>query len=375
MTLPDLLEGERAERARERMIAWWRGDGLVLHAVSPRDGAYPTPYPWEMHFQHTSGLDPVGCFAGPVPAETAWRDGLRRVRIAEAYLARTHFGGDALACFDSQLGPGSLAAFLGAEPEFAPDTVWFHPRTGDRELAEPLRFDPDDPWFLAQLAIVEAGARAAQGRYLVTMPDLVENLDTLASLRGVEEFLVDLIERPDLVRARIAQINRAYFEAFDRLLGALRDPWGGNAYSAFRIWGPGKTATVQCDASAMISPGMFAEFVVPALEEQCAWLDFSLYHLDGTQAVRHLDSLLALESLAAIEWTPQAGRPGGGDPAWFPLYRRILEAGKSVQVLEVKPAEVGPLLDAIGTRGVFLLCNAATESEARALEAAVDAYR
>ena len=39
--------------------------------------------------------------------------------------------------------------------------------------------------------------------------------------------------------------------------------------------------------------------------EQCRWLDHSLYHLDGTQALHQLPALLAIEELDAIEWTPQ----------------------------------------------------------------------
>ncbi len=43
--------------------------------------------------------------------------------------------------------------------------------------------------------------------------------------------------------------------------------------------------------------------------------------------------LLAIEPLDAIEWTPQAGIEPGGNRRWHDLYRRILAAGKSVQVL------------------------------------------
>ena len=44
---------------------------------------------------------------------------------------------------------------------------------------------------------------------------------------------------------------------------------------------------------------MFRRFVVPALTEQCEWLDNSMYHLDGTQCIDKLDPLLAIEALAA----------------------------------------------------------------------------
>jgi len=121
---------------------------------------------------------------------------------------------------------------------------------------------------------------------------------------------------------------------------------------------------VQCDSSAMFSPRMYKRFVVPALTAHCAWLDYSLYHLDGTQAMIHLDSLLAIEPLDAIEWTPQAGIETGGHKRWYELYRRILAGGKSVQVVNVELDEIVPLLDAIGPKGVYLLIQFKDEREA-----------
>jgi hypothetical protein len=142
----------------------------------------------------------------------------------------------------------------------------------------------------------------------------------------------------------------------------------------FNIWGTGRTAKVQCDASAMFSPAMFARFVLPALRAQCDWLDYSLYHLDGTAAIRHLDALLEIESLNAIEFTPEPTVPQGGSPRWVPMYRKILAAGKSVQAIQMTPEEVVPLLDAVGGKGMFIMTEARTEDDARRLEEQVAPY-
>ena len=123
----------------------------------------------------------------------------------------------------------------------------------------------------------------------------------------------------------------------------------------------------QCDASAMFSPKMFNRFVLPALTAQCEWLDYSMYHLDGTQAMVHLDALLSIEALDAIEWTPQDGLEGGGHPRWYNLYRRILAGGKSLQVVGAAQEEIPPLLDAIGDKGVYILTSFANEQEAENL--------
>jgi hypothetical protein len=96
-------------------------------------------------------------------------------------------------------------------------------------------------------------------------------------------------------------------------------------------------------------------------------VDYAYYHLDGTTALQHLDSLLAMEEIDAIEWTPQSGLPQAGAPEWYELYRRIKAAGKSVHAFGVEPDEIKPLIRAVGPEGLCITTYAATETEARAL--------
>lgn len=339
------------DRARSALVDWWSGKGLALHVVSPRDE------PWE----------PFPPVEPPRDLEQQWLDADHRVRSQLRHLARTFFGGVAFPHFDANIGPGSLGLFLGAHGVLEPETVWYEPCITDPEAHPPLVFDPDNLWFRKHVEIIRRALDYADGRFIVGMPDLIENLDTYAALRGNEETLLDLMERPECVLRRIDEINRAYFAAFEALEALIRTPWGGCGFQAFQIWGPGRTAKVQCDFSCMISPAMFDRFVAPALAEQAAWLDYTLYHLDGTNAIQHLDTLLAMPGLDAIEWTPQAGRPGGGSSVWYDLYRRIRAGGKAVQAVGVAPDEVLPLIDAVGAEGLFIMTWASTEREAHDL--------
>jgi hypothetical protein len=197
--------------------------------------------------------------------------------------------------------------------------------------------------------------RRAEGKYLVGCPDLVENVDILAALRDPQVLMMDMIERPEWVEAKVAEINQVWFDAYQRIYDIIKLDDGSAAFDAFRLWGPGKTAKLQCDAAAMFSPDMFRRFVSPALSAQCEWLDYSMFHLDGTQAMCHLDALLEIAALDAIEWTPQAGIESGGHPRWFEMYRRILDAGKSLQALHVQKDELVPLLETTGGDGVYLM--------------------
>lgn len=330
---------------KQRFIRWWNREGLLIGMWGAPETRRAVHEPFD---------------APAVPAEIAERYCNAAFRAAQNHhrLSRSVFPAEILPMAETHLGPGSLALFCGSQPGFSEDTVWYYPCMEDEaepESLPPLRFDEKNPWWITSEKISRACVELSQGQYLVGCPDLIENVDILSSLRGGQTLCLDMIERPAWVEQKVAEINQVWFEAYQRIYDLIKLDDGSAAFGAFYVWGPGKTAKLQCDASAMFSPQMFRRFVVPALSAQCEWLDNSLYHLDGTQAMVHLDTLLQIAPLDAIEWTPQAGIETGGHPRWHELYRRILAAGKSVQVVGVRPAEVMPLLNAIGREGVYLL--------------------
>lgn len=362
ITVPDYTLAWKPDwpTAMAHHMQWWRGEGLVLEVHAPRtESRLPDlPRPEEPPTVREQLLTPD-----------------YRARFNEYHLARAALVGDTVPHASTNVGAGDLAAFLGAGWHFTSETVWYEPCIDDPDNHPPLEFDPSNGPFQELLAMTRANVDRAAGRYLVGITDIIENIDILSAMRDPQTLMMDMIERPAWVRRCVDEINRAYFEVFDRFYEVTKDPAGGNAFAAFNVWGPGKTAKVQCDACAMFSPAMFREFVTPGLTEQCDWLDYSMYHLDGPSAMVHVDELLAIEPLHAIEWTPGAGQPGGGNPCWYDLYRRIKAGGKSVQAIGVRYDEVIPLLDAVGPEGMYIMTGAPNEDEALKLVEEVEAYR
>lgn len=355
------------EETKRHFVDWWNGKGLVLGSPGWW-GTSPASTPHEILEEVTPAAS----------REEFHTDALRRARYNHWSLSVQAFPADVLPVSETEIGPGSMALLLGSEPGFSETTVWYHPCMKDEpepERLPPLRFDPGNKWWKVHEATLRACAELAGGRYAVGCPDLIENVDTLASLRDAQTLLVDMIERPDWVGRKLAEINRAWFEVYDRIYEIIRLEDGSAVFGAFRLWAPGKVAKVQCDAAAMFSPDMFRRFVVPALAEQCEWLDYSMFHLDGHECMCHLDALLAIEALDAIEWTPDPNVPPGGDPEWYCMYRRILQAGKSVQAVGVRHDEVVPLLDAVGGAGMYVLTRFDDEAAAEKLAKEVEQYR
>lgn len=352
------------KQTQERFVKWWKHEGLLVGM-------------WGAPASACALQEPAAAPVKPPTLEACYCDAAYRAAENHFRLSRSIFPLDVLPTATTDLGPGSLALFLGSNPGFAADTVWFYPNMENElepEKLSPLRFDENNSWWKASENIIRACVELSRGKYIVGCPDLIENMDVLSSLRGAQILCMDMVERPEWVEQKITEINDVWFAAYQRIYDLIKLEDGSSAFGAFYIWGPGKVAKLQCDASAMFSPKMYKQFVVPALTAQCASLDHALYHLDGTQAMVHLDSLLAIEPLDAIEWTPQAGIETGGHKRWHDLYRRVLAAGKSVQVVNVELDEIRPLLDAVGPKGVYLLIQFKDEHEAEQARKLVETY-
>ena len=340
---------------RDTYAAWWRRQAPPrppLAVFAPRDTPLPCPTP------------------PPAPADPreAWLDAAGNCARFEAAVAKTYHGGMAFPYLTPSLGPGSLNLFLGAAAGFDHSTVWYH-KCFDHPADIDLRLDPDNEYWRWTVETTRHYLRRAEGKFIVGMPDIIEGLDILAGLLGTQELLMYMVDCPEQIHRLLDQLDDLYFQAFDPLYEMIRDERGGNAFIAFQIYGPGKTLKTQCDFAAMISPRMFAEFVCPHMQRQCERADFSLYHLDGPDCIRHLDVLLThVPALDAVQWVPGAGNahPHNADPHWWDIiWRPVYEAGKAVQVLNNPPEMIEQFVREFGWTGTFAGTYCQTERQAR----------
>ena len=334
------------EETKRRYVDWWHHKGIIINM-------------WE-HFQQ--GVKPHADVPQPKPYKDLnqrWFDPAWRAEYLDWYMAHSCLKADILPVANTQLGPGSLAAILGGVFEGGEDTIWIHP---DPQFSDNIVFNPNHPNWLLHKDLLHACKRKAQGHYYVGMPDLMEGLDVLAALKGTDRVLMDTVMQPELLERQLQQINDIYFRVFDELYDIIREG-DEMAFCYFSSWAPGKMTKLQSDISTMISVDDYRRFVQPFIREQCQKIPYTLYHLDGVGAMHHLDALLEIDELDAIQWTPGVGEPQGGSPKWYDLYRRILNAGKSVMACWVKLDELRPLLEAIGTDGVHIEMDFHNEQE------------
>jgi 5-methyltetrahydrofolate--homocysteine methyltransferase len=303
------------DEARDRLTAWWQGEDIGRPALllqAPREQPVeevpvrPQPEGWVTRYSIS--------------------DYEYRVYLGRTGCINTHYLAESTPFVSPDLAPNCLALFLGCHGVDMPGTVWCEPfitEPGD----EVVRFDPENIYWRFSWKLGQELKRLGEGKFLLQFPDFIEGLDTLAAMRGSEELLIDLVERPEWVSQMMNRITEVYFEYYDRFYELIKDERGG---SVFWAWAPGRMCKLQCDFSAMISPTMFAEFMMPVLRSMTPRFDHCMYHWDGPGAIPHQDLILSLPELDVVQWTPGAGVEHASDPRWFPLHHKTIAAGKKV---------------------------------------------
>ena len=299
----------------------------------------------------------------PYNLEEQWMDPDFRYNRFKYHCENSYFGGEFLPTYFVNFGPGSLSPCIGGSFELSPTTIWLDTKKIIEDWENPPDFKLDRNSVIWQKTIEVTEKFLADKNMITSMTDLGGICDIIASLRGTENLIYDLYDYPDEVKAAINRIDDLWKEAFDELNAIISQKqeyftsWIGIASK--KPWFP-----IQCDFSAMLSPALFEEFVLPSLVKHANHLPRSIYHLDGITEIPHLDMILDIERLNGIQWVPGAGKPDVTSSEWFPLYKRIQEKGKNLVLLEADPAGIENLLNNIDRKGVFIFAKTKNREEA-----------
>lgn len=310
------VDDRQVQRALRRNEAFWKGEleqGPLMWVTVPN--AIPGTPPAE-----------------PRTEDELWTDVQYVIEAADYSLSHSRYFGDALPFHNPWLGPDQVAAWLGAEMTLRPRdfTSWVKPFVKDWSEHPRLTIDPDNHWWTLYLEILHASVEHGKDRWVTAYPDLHTGIDGLSAIRGPESLLMDLLESPEPIRRAIRDMTELFKQVVD-VVSDIVLPSGQGTTNWTAGWSGERFLCIgQNDFTCMISPDMFDEFCFQDTLETTNYVDHSLYHLDGPDAIRHVPRLLQIEKLDAVQWIHGAGQPSATH--WLELLKQIQQAGKSVQV-------------------------------------------
>ncbi len=283
-----------------------------------------------------------------------WLDGEWGLECRRAELMAKPWIADALPVLMPNLGPALLCVLFGAEVTFGETTSWAEACIDDPDTQYPeltaRAFDWDHPQWQAMEAMTGRAAEMAGEDFLPGITDLHGAYDTVAGLRHSEELCVDLLDCPEIVQPLALRAAEAFNQSFERLYSIVRSAgFGSTSWIPFYHEGPAYISN--CDFWCLISGEMADAYIVPTTRHELRVQDRSIYHLDGPDALRHLDRVLAEPEVHAVQWVYGAGN--GPATRWLDTYRKILDAGKGIFFQAAEPWEILEAAPQLGSRGVF----------------------
>lgn len=315
--MPIRFDAARMDAVKESHARWWEGSlsRPLISIILPDaydDGRPPLPL-----------LSQANCHDLSRPAEEI-------VEAWDRWLSRFEFLGDAYPQVSLDVfGPGVLSAFTGGILDNASGAVWF--RGVNKPISEiSVKYDPENVWAKRIKDICRAGTDRWQGGVIMGMPDLGGVLDVAAALCGTEILLFALTDEPEEVKRLSGEIRTAWHEAYADFASVLAGQHGYTDWNGLLSTAP--SYILQCDFSAMIGKEAYDTFVLPDVAYDTETLENTIYHLDGAGALRHLESILTLPALNAVQWVPGAGSPPSDH--WPDVFRRIIGAGKGWMMVD-----------------------------------------
>jgi hypothetical protein len=306
-------------------------------------------------------------------ADGVWRDSWRTLKDKwfdeeyqiERFLLQVrgkHYHGETFPIYWPNLGPNVFAAFYGCPLEFSDVTSWAEPIVPD--YARPVALDWQNEHLKKLESLTSAALQACPGQFIVGYTDLHSGLDWLAALRGSEALCLDLLEDPVHVKTLTVRVTADFLKVYDHFADILRAA-GQPSVTWMGIPAFGRMHIPSCDFATLISPRQFREFALPALVEEVQHMTHNIFHVDGKGVARHLDAILAMPEVQAIQWVQ-----GVGDDLpimqWVPLIRRIQAASKSV-VVDLARNELEDFIDAVRPEGILLCVASEDEAEEEAI--------
>ncbi len=333
------------DAVKDKLRAWWEGAEMrtpCLLMTTPDPSALPIP--------ETDDL------------EQYWWDVDWGIEFALRRIASRQNLGVALPYHWPDWGASTFAGVLGARMQMVgKETFWAYPVCDRLEDVLSIDLGADNLFARTVNEMTRRSVACSTDHHFVACYPMVGIADILAGLYGTEKLLLAMLEEPVGVRRAMQHLTRLWLEEFERVSALIESAGNPGHMTWMAIWAPGRACATQEDFSYMISSEMYRQFCLPPLMELIDSLDYAMYHLDGPGALTHLDALLSIPKLRAIQWVPGAGREAV--PQWYELIHRILKGRKSVEVF-ARPEEVPDLVREVSSRGLLIHCGEISEEEA-----------
>ncbi|MFH0964947.1 MAG: hypothetical protein V2A58_13185 [Planctomycetota bacterium] len=191
------------------------------------------------------------------------------------------------------------------------------------EFAGEVRpFSEENPWVRKLGEFYAALNARSRRRYPVGVTLMRGPADLLSALYGGERFLFRMMEAPEEVKAAAERVTDFWIAFGKWVLAQVESFHGGTGAFFYSLWCPGETIWFQEDASALLSPALYEEFIEPCDRRIAESFEHTVVHLHPARFLP--TGYLVRSAVSVIEIHRDRGGPSAEELEGE--YRRVLEA-------------------------------------------------
>lgn len=341
------FDKKRYERLINDYEKWWNHEldrPIIQVTLEPETSKFPSGELLGMCYDTT--VDPITV-----------------AKSYEEWFDEQEYLGDAFPFFYLRT-TGVLGAYMGQD--FKVDTVngrgtvWFEEMHGVNIEDMNPTLDTQSALFLHHIQILQAFQKHFNCDVPLGIANLGGIMDIVESMRGATNSLMDLLDHPEEVKRLNDIILGHFFEAADAQFNTIKRENIPGYTGWISLLSDKPFFISQCDFCFMIGPDEYKEYVHETLAKEAKHFERVFYHLDGPGQIIHLDEILKIEEIDGIQWINGAGSAPIYDPKWFDIYRKVISAGKLLQVYCYNIEElnhIDEIVQAVGSaKGMCFIC-------------------
>ena len=229
-------------------------------------------------------------------------------------------------------------------------SMWSGPVLGVNWVRNFRSLRPHDEWRSKLLEFTDY-LSANAGSYLVANTLMRGPSDMVDAFIGEGNLCVGIYEHPDGISELMTMCADIFIDTAKAQLNRI-SPFHDGYCNLFGIWAPGTSIRTQDDASALVSPAHYKEFMLPVQERIAAEFDYSTIHLHSG-SLHVVDSVLD-STISAVQVSMDPQPYGPTLTELLPTFAKMQERKPILIEGPMMQSELDELLYTLSPKGLYV---------------------
>jgi hypothetical protein len=257
-----------------------------------------------------------------------------------------------------------IHAILGLPVYINKDSIWSGPtQISWQEIFTSCELK-NNPWLDKLLELSALMVRQVGGEYPMSTLITPGASVILSELRGLMDFVYDLIDSPDIVEKAFKAVTGAYLKILNLYFETVPAWHGGYGSETRFVWAPGRMIEYDEDSNYLFSPELHQRFILPSHKLVAKEIEYAYCHLHSTQ-LHTLDNLLADDQIANYELCPDEGYD---IEKIIQVLRKIQKKHCVITHAFFSVEDVNAIIESVQPEGLYIAIRVKTIEEADAMK-------